>query len=79
MGLWGPPGAGKAVRVRFWGSPICAGVAKSAGLRASKWLFWNSEVKNVKLRRVGAVGEVSTVCLGMTGKVGPGGGVKTSR
>ena len=27
----------------------------------------------------GAVGEVATVCLAMTGKVGPGGDEKTSR
>ena len=47
--VWGPHGASKAVWVGFWGSSICAGVTKSAGLRAAKWLFWNSEVKNVEI------------------------------
>ena len=36
LGLWGPHGAGKAVRVGFLGSSICAGVTKSAGLRAAQ-------------------------------------------
>ena len=36
-------------------------------------------MKSVDIGRVGAVGGVATVGLGMTGKVGPGGDVKTSR
>ena len=36
-------------------------------------------MKNVEIWHVGAVGGVATVGLGMTGKVGPGGGAKTSR
>ena len=76
-----PPGAGKAVWVGFWGSSICVGVTQSAGIRAAttNWLFWNWEKKSVESGRVGAVGGVVTVGLEMTGKVGPGAGVKTSR
>ena len=69
MGLWGPHGAGTAVRVGFWGSSICAKVRKPAGLREAEWLFWNSEMTSVEIWRVGAVGGVATVGLGMTGKV----------
>ena len=79
LGLRGPHGAGKAVGVGLWGSSICAGAAQSAGLRAAKWLSRNSEMKNVGIWRVGDVGGVAAVGLGMTGKVWPGGGVKTSR
>ena len=49
LGLWGPHGAGKAVWVGFWGSSICVGVAKSAGLRATKGLLGLSEMKNVEI------------------------------
>ena len=49
LGLWGPHGAGKAVWIGSWGSSICAGFAKYAGRRAAKWLFWNSEMTNVKI------------------------------
>ena len=72
-------GAGKAVRVGFWGSLVCAEVTKYAGLRAALWLVRNSRIKNMEIRLVGSVGEVATVGLGMTGEVGPGGGEKTSR
>ena len=36
-------------------------------------------MKSVKICHVGAVGGVAIVVLCVTGKVGPGGGVKTSR
>ena len=79
LGLWGPHGAGKAVWVGLWGRSVCAGVTKSADLRSAKWLVWNYEMKNVNIGRLGDVGGVATVSVGMTSKVGPGDGVKTSR
>ena len=79
LGLWGRPGAGKAVRVGFCGSSSCAGVAKSAGPRAAEWLFLNLKMDGVEIWRVVAVGGVASVALGMAGKVGPGGDETTSR
>ena len=65
--------------VGFWGSSISVRVTPSADLKPAECLVWNSEMKNVEIGCFGAVGGVATVGLGMTGKVGPGGGVKTSR
>ena len=79
LGLWGPPGAGKAVWVGFWGSSICVGVTISADPSAAKWLCRNSEKNRVKIGRARAAGEVLTVGRGVRGKVGPGGGGKMSR
>ena len=79
MGLWGPHGAAKAVWVGFWGSSIRVRVTKCSGTRAAKWLFWNPEMKSMMICRLGAVGGVATVGLGMAGKVRPGGGLKPSR
>ena len=39
LGLWGPPGAGKAACVGFWGSSICVGVVVAAGPSIAKKLL----------------------------------------
>ena len=48
MGVWGPPRAGKAMWVGFWGGSIYVGVMLPAGLRAT-WLVWHAEEKHVKI------------------------------